>query len=94
MTDEAEPEGYEGIWDDVQTALKWKPVLPLLQKLEAAKSVPDRISAVRHLAEFIIRTGFDTNPYNVFAYLMLVKVENTVRQDDEWQAIIKRLAGQ
>ena len=94
MSDLAEPDGYEGIWDDVQTALKWKPILPLLQKLEAAKSVNDRVSAVRHLAEFIIKTGFDTNPYNVFGYLMLVKAENTIRQDAEWQAIIKRLAGQ
>jgi hypothetical protein len=54
---------YGGIIDDFQTALKWKPILPLLQKFEHAMTAASKVSAIIDIAEFIAATGFNVeNP--------------------------------
>jgi len=78
-----------GIWDDVQEALKWKPILPLLKKLENSRGTIDKAEAIRELAAFAIKTGLNTDPYNHRAFLIYAKFIDLMKKDHQWQLIIE-----
>jgi hypothetical protein len=87
MPDHAEPEGYGGIWDDVQTGLKWKPILPMLQALESSKGTVDKMRALRNVAAFAIKTGLKVDPYSRRGFLIFSKYVDLCDRDPEWLAI-------
>lgn len=93
MTDAAEPDAYDteygGIWDDVQTALKWKPILPLVKALEDASGTVGKAEAAKELAAFAIKNALNTNPYKHRAFLIYCKFIELIKKDPEWLAIVE-----
>lgn len=74
---------FEGIWDDVQEALKWKPVLPKLKAFEDAKGTADKAHALQDLAAFAIQTGTGQDPYKNRSFLAFAKFVSLIKND--WQ---------
>lgn len=92
MSDLAEPESYDeygGVWDDVQTALKWKPILPLVKALEDAQGTVAKAEAARELGAFAIQNALNTDPYKHRAFLIYCKFVELIRSDPEWRAIVE-----
>lgn len=78
-----------GVWDDVSTALKWKPILPLLKSMEEANGTVAKAEAIRDLAAFAIKTGLKTDPYNHRAFLVYAKFVDLMKKDHQWQLIVE-----
>jgi hypothetical protein len=86
------PEGsgnVEGLWDDLKEALKWKPILPLLQNLEKSQETPDKLLAIRDIAAFAIKTGLNTEPYQHRLFIVYCKFCELVQQDKQWRQILE-----
>ena len=79
----------EGVWDDVQTALKWKPILPLLKAMEESNGTVAKAEAIRDLAAFAIKTGLNTDPYGHRAFLVYAKFVDLMKKDHQWQLIVE-----
>jgi len=56
-------ENAEALWDDIQEALKWKPVVPLLKAAREASDEKARLVALRDVGAFVIKTLTDKDPY-------------------------------
>lgn len=92
MSDLSEPDGYEeygNLWDDVQTALKWKPILPLVKALEDAQGTVAKAEAARELSAFAIKNALNTDPYKHRVFLVYCKFVELIRQDPAWLAIVE-----
>lgn len=93
MTDPAEPDAYDAeygnLWDDVQTALKWKPILPLVKALEDADGTIQKAEAAEKLAAFAIKTALNTHPYKHRSFLIYCKLVELIKRDPEWLAIVE-----
>ena len=92
MSDLSEPESYDecgGVWDDVQTALKWKPILPLVKALEDAQGTVAKADAARDLGAFAIKNALNTDPYKHRVFLIYCKFVELIRSDPEWRAIVE-----
>jgi hypothetical protein len=92
MSDLSEPESYDeygGIWDDVQTALKWKPILPLVKALEDAQGTVAKAEAARELSAFAIKNALNTDPYRHRVFLIYCKFVELIREDKQWLAIVE-----
>jgi hypothetical protein len=90
--DKSEPDAYDeygGIWDDVQTALKWKPILPLVKALEDAQGTVDKAEAARELSAFAIKNALGTDPYKHRAFLIYCKFVELIKEDPQWRAIVE-----
>lgn len=90
--DKAEPDAYYeygNLWDDVQTALKWKPILPLVKALEDAQGTVDKAEAARELGAFAIKNALNTDPYKHRVFLIYCKFVELIRSDPEWRAIVE-----
>lgn len=82
-------EEFGGVWDDLQTALKWKPILPLLHNLEQASGTVGKAEAIRPLVAFAIKTAINTDPYHHRAFLIYCKFVELIKHDPEWLAIVE-----
>ena len=82
-----------GVWDDVQTALKWRPILPLLQKLESAPDTVARAFAIRNIVAFVLHTGLNRNPDDVPAFSVLDHAITTIATDPMWRETVEKLLG-
>lgn len=91
MTDAAGPDSYGGAWDDIQTALKWKPILPLLENLEKSSDLIGRAKAIKELAAFAIKTGLHTDPYGRRGFLIYCKFIELIENDKQWREIVSDL---
>ena len=92
MSDLTEQESYDeygGIWDDVQTALKWKPILPLVKALEDAQGTVGKAEAARDLGAFAIKNALNTDPYRHRFFLVFCKFVELIKSDPEWRAIVE-----
>lgn len=92
MTDPSEPDGYEeygGLWDDVQTALKWKPILGLVKALEDADGTVAKAEAAQKLAAFAIKNALNTDPYKHRVFLIYCKFVELIKKDPAWLAIVE-----
>lgn len=92
MSDLSEQESYDeygGIWDDVQTALKWKPILPLVKALEDAQGTVAKAEAARELSAFAIKNALNTDPYKHRAFLIYCKFVELIKEDPQWLAIVE-----
>ena len=75
-------EEFGGLWDDIQEAMKWKPVVPLLK---AAREAPDekaRLVALREVGAFIIRTLTGESPYSSRPFAMFCTFVELAQTDD------------
>jgi len=80
-----------GIIDDVKTAIEWEPILPLLAKLKASNTVPERLDSVLPIIQFICVHGFRHDPRMDRWFLVVRKAFETVKADQQWQAFIRSL---
>ena len=79
----------EGLWDDLKEALKWKPILPLLQNLEKATGVPEKMLAIRDISAFAIKVGLNTEPHQHRLFIIYAKFCELVQQDKQWRQILE-----
>ena len=84
---------YAGVWDDVATAWKWRPILPLLQKLESAPDTVSRAFAIRNIVAFVLHTGLNRNPDDVPAFSVLDHAITTIATDPMWRETVEKLLG-
>lgn len=84
-------ESVEGVWDDVQEAIRWKPVLPLLRATREAKATPEKMAAIRDLAAFVLRQLTDKDPYTSPAFTTFALVVELTKTDDRVRATIERI---
>lgn len=84
-------EEFGGIIDDVQTALRWKPILPLLQNLESQKDTVKRLEAIRDVAHFAIKTAFKVDPYSRRGFLILALLCDLAKTDGRVRGVIEDL---
>lgn len=92
MSDLSDPDScdeYGNLWDDVQTALKWKPILPLVKALEDAQGTVGKAEAARDLGAFAIKNALNTDPYKHRAFLIYCKFVELIREDKQWLAIVE-----
>lgn len=89
MSDLSEPESYGGIWDDIATARKWRPILPMLDALEQAKGSVEKLQAIHEIAAFAIKAGLNEDPYANRSFLIFGKFIELLDTDDEWRAIFE-----
>lgn len=89
MSDLSEPESYGGIWDDIQTAKKWRPILPMLDALENAKGSVERLQAIHEVLAFCIKIGLKEDPYSKRSFLVFGKFIELIDTDEEWLAIFE-----
>ena len=89
MSDLSEPESYGGIWSDIKTAQKWRPILPMLDALEEAKGSVERLQAVHEILAFCIKTGLKEDPYSKRSFLVFGKFIELLDNDDEWRSIFE-----
>lgn len=85
----SEPEEFGGIWDDIQTAKKWRPILPMLDALENAVGTVERLEAIQEILAFCIRTGLKEDPYTKRSFLIFGKFVELIEDDSEWRAIFE-----
>jgi hypothetical protein len=89
MTEQESYDEYGGIWDDVQTALKWKPILPLVKALEDAQGTVAKAEAARELGAFAIKNALNTDPFRNRAFLIYCKSVELIKEDPQWLAIVE-----
>lgn len=89
MTGAAESDSYGGVWDDIQTALKWKPILPLLQNLETSGGLVGKAEAIKEVAAFAVRVGLKEDPYRHRVFLIYCKFIELLRRDEQWRRIVE-----
>ena len=82
-------EEYGGIWDDIQTAKKWRPILPMLDALENSKGTVERLEAIQEILAFCIKTGLKEDPYTKRSFLIFGKFVELIESDPEWRAIFE-----
>jgi len=85
---------YGGMWDDLKTAMKWRPILPLLQTLENSKGTVAKAHAIRNIAAFILQTGFNRMPDKAPLFAVFDLAVRTLAADPEWQTIVANLTGE
>lgn len=85
---------YGGMWDDLQTAMKWRPILPLLQTLEHSTGTVAKAYAIRNIVAFILKTGLNRMPAEAPLFAVFDKAVRTLAADPEWQAIVASLLGE
>lgn len=85
----SEPEEYGGIWNDIQTAKKWRPILPMLDALEQSEGSVERLQAIHEIAAFAVKTGLNSDPYTNRSFLIFGKFIELIDTDDEWRAIFE-----
>ena len=84
---------FGGLWDDLTVAMKWRPILPLLQTLENSEGTVAKAYAIRNIVAFILKTGLDRQPANVPVFAVFDKAIRTLAADPEWQTIVAGLMG-
>lgn len=89
MSDLSEPESYEGIWNDIKTAQKWRPILPMLDALENAVGTVERLEAIQEILAFCIKTGLHEDPYTKRSFLIFGKFVELIEDDPEWRTIFE-----
>ena len=89
MSDLSEPESYGGIWSDIKTAQKWRPILPMLDALEKSEGSVERLQAIHGIAAFAIKAGLNEDPYTNRSFLIFGKFIELIDKDDEWLAIFE-----
>lgn len=82
-------EEFGGIWSDIQTAKKWRPILPMLDALEEAKGSVERLQAVHEILAFCIKTGLKEDPYTKRSFLIFGKFVELIEDDPEWRTIFE-----
>lgn len=82
-------EEFGGIIDDVQTALEWKPILPLLAALKASNTIPEKLDAVIPIIQFVCVHGLRHDPRMDRWFLIVRKACETIKADPQWQAVLK-----
>ena len=85
---------FGGMWDDLQTAMKWRPILPLLQTLENSKGTVAKAYAIRNIVAFILKTGLNRMPAEAPLFAVFDKAVRTLAADPEWQTIVANLIGE
>ena len=82
-------EEYGGLWDDIATARKWRPILPMLDALENAIGTVERLEAIQEILAFCIRTGLKEDPYTKRSFLIFGKFVELMEDDPEWRTIFE-----
>ena len=84
-------EDREGIIDDIGTLVEWRPILGLVRDVQKASTIPDKADAMKNLLAFVLKTGFQKDPYHMRAFLLVVLACQTLRQDKQWQRVVADL---
>lgn len=79
----------ESLWTDVEEALKWKPILPLLRAAREAQDIVSKMEAIERVAAFVIRTMFQADPYQHRAFMLYCLVSDLVRKDPRVRAVVE-----
>ena len=82
---------YGGIWDDAQEALRWRPVLPLVKAVREAKETPEKLTAIRNVAAFVVRNLTGKYPYTSPAFVAFALVVDLTHTDPRVRAEVERL---
>ena len=82
---------FAGIWDDIETAKKWRPVLQLIREVEKGTMTAQRLVAVRNLVSFVIKTAFNADPYSKQSFLLFCLIVDLAQKDIRVRAAIERL---
>tara|TARA_Y100001978_G_C23336409_1_gene265359 strand:+ start:93 stop:368 length:276 start_codon:yes stop_codon:yes gene_type:complete len=82
-------EEYGGLWDDLATARKWRPILPMLDALENSIGTIERLEAIQEILAFCIKTGLKEDPYTKRSFLIFGKIIETLEDDPEWRTIFE-----
>lgn len=83
---------YGGMIDDIKTALKWKPILPLLQNLSDATLLADQAKAVLPIIDFIVAIGFNDEDVDSKLWRRFVgKIVSLIESDRELRNLIRDL---
>jgi len=88
MTD---PAPVEGIWDDVQEGLKWKPILPLLKKARETQGEAARLLALRDVGAFVLKNLTGRDPYTSPAFATFALIVDLAQNDPRVLASVTRL---
>jgi hypothetical protein len=84
---------FGGLCDDLTVAMKWRPILPLLQTLENSTGTVAKAYAIRNIVAFILKTGLGKQPADVPVFAVFDKAVRTLAADPEWQTIVAGLMG-
>ena len=82
-------EEFGGIWNDLATARKWRPILPMLDALENSVGTIERLEAIKEILAFCITVGLKEDPYTKRSFLIFGKIIETLEDDPEWRIIFE-----
>jgi hypothetical protein len=80
-----------GLWDDIEEAIHWKPILPLLKRAREAHDDAARLTAIRDVAAFAVRTLTNGDPYTSPAFATFALVVELAQTDPRVLASVTRL---
>ncbi len=89
MTDD-----IEGLWDDIEEGLKWKPILPLLKQAREAQGEAAKLVAIRNVGAFVLKTLTGKDPYTSPAFATFALVVELAQTDPRVLASVARLLPQ
>lgn len=85
----------ESVWDDLQEALRWKPLLPLLKQAREADSPRAKLRAIREAAAFILRQLWEgRDPYSSPAFSTFSLLVAKAEEDPQVMVAVERLLPQ
>lgn len=80
-----------GIFDDIQTLAEFRPLLPMVRKLQAASTISDRFVVLAEIAEFASLHLFKTDARRKRWVAVLRLAAETAKSDPRWQTVISDL---
>lgn len=81
----------EGWLDDIEEAIKWRPLLPLLRAAREEKDTVAKMQAIERAAAFVVRTMFQTDPYQHRIFAVYSLIADLARKDPRVRTVIEDL---
>lgn len=79
----------ESVIDDIEEAIKWRPLMPLLRAAREEKDTAAKMEAIERAAAFVVRTLFQTDPYRHRVFMVYSLVADLARKDPRVRSVIE-----